>query len=1072
MVGLGVYNSNTSVSQVSREIKQTFVPDQPLPKEIVGGIKEAANSAYEKDEKFRNLVDIVRGASPATFQPRSYVSDIPDFQHSPSVELKRFTAGLRMPKMPKIGINVWDRSINKEKSRWQERFNLTLPGEPPQLVVLGGALKGGKKTDELFLSEVLPNFGPDTYQVSVIDTAVKEADVSERGLSPELQQQLADITGHALYRTQGIELIVRARTISPDLSKYREVVEVNLPGRSVAVRVDDQIPEPYKHLLALDAHALDKLDVPLSQRTLTGTNNILDDVHQIVYLQDARFGKKVLAELKTDSDPTQTIRKYLVPMPVLAMKALAQELGSKEEFCLEHALVPCGEVADCGIDARASGNKNFNKSIIEVFGGEWEYYQKSIDWMFGIADGYDPTLRSKPAVIFNSVFYRRPDQNIGWPRAGLVKELVNHTAGTVITPEAIASFALQWDFLKYDEWLVIKNDLSGFRTEQLIALFESQGESGAYYQQRKHSLIDNVGKYKGQKVMLNGRLQRRFIVTEDISAKQSFGRLEEIHKSNINALAGDRTIAEIAEMLNRINDQYVHWFREQLDQLEKHEGSAARRLRGKINGIVEFYELEFPGGESSLMAFNVPIPESLKDVLDADPYFLDRFRLTAVDGSYIPFFKVFQRYQGEKSTDDFNTWLKAHPEDLGTLVRRDTARIPIEYVLPHVEKLEKFDEFYRQDRKAMSEEAKKHRWGFMFGFPPSITIIMDNSQFTLGLNSEGKFVIGYTGPKGTITATEGQLKQVFEPLISPPKFPVNDGLDHLFHTKVPLPSVGSPIPLPPKSIESIDDIMASDDKKIAEKYGQDGLFKYLSSQIEKGMVASDPTATRLVGEVFSYAKNHDPKLYDKLKTTSAAQVAAIAMRLNDEKNARNPLRPIDIEFRNPKDRFIPESTSLKGFLSAANDFYSAGQRPQENVIGLFGYEEDGKHHILWRREYILPNGATYMTDTDTIVDAQRFEFYQKNPGFLQNVRMAASVVSLTGKFKRFDLKQQPGDALNEFAKQEYQITAPDLVEIQRQDPHIQKFYINPELHDKQPDTVINGGQPINVKNEIQKMMQE
>ena len=280
--------------------------------------------------------------------------------------------------------------------------------------------------------------------------------------------------------------------------------------------------------------------------------------------------------------------------------------------------------------------------------------------------------------------------------------------------------------------------------------------------------------------------------------------------------------------------------------------------------------------------------------------------------------------------------------------------------------------------------------------------------------------------------------------------------------------------MPPKSIESIADILVSPDHKIVEAYGQDGLFKYVFSQIEKRMAASDPTVAGLVGEVFSYAKNHNPKLYDQLaeKTTSAAQIAAVAMRLNDEKNARNPLRPIDVEFRNPEDRFMPESTSWKGFLATAEDFYKNGQRPQERVVGFFGYEEDGKHHILWRREYILPNGATYRNDTDTIVDAQRFEFYQKNPGFLQNVRIAASVQSLAGKFKRLDLKQQPGDALNEFAKQEYNITFPDLVEIQGQDPHIQRFYLNPELSEKQPDTVINGGKTIDVQTEIQKMMQE
>ena len=175
MAGLCFYNSNTPKNIPLTEIKQQFVQDQPLPKEVTAGLKETASSTYEKDEKFRNLVDIVRGASPATFQPRSYVSDIHDFQPSPSVELKKFAIELRMPK---IGINVWDRSINKEKSKWQERFMLTLPGEPPQLVVLGGALKEGKISDEMFAGDVLPNFSTDNYQLSAIETTVKEADVT------------------------------------------------------------------------------------------------------------------------------------------------------------------------------------------------------------------------------------------------------------------------------------------------------------------------------------------------------------------------------------------------------------------------------------------------------------------------------------------------------------------------------------------------------------------------------------------------------------------------------------------------------------------------------------------------------------------------------------------------------------------------------------------------------------------------------------------------------------------------------------------------------------------------------
>src|SRR3989344_3202079 len=153
MAGLCFYNSNTPKNIPFNEIKQQFVQDQPLPKEVEGRLKEDASSTYEKDKKFKNLVDIVHSLAPTTFAPRSYVSDIPDFQPSPSVELKKFAAELRMPK---IGINTLDRSINKEKSKWQERFMLTLPGEPPQQGVLGGALKEGEIKEELFAGDVLP----------------------------------------------------------------------------------------------------------------------------------------------------------------------------------------------------------------------------------------------------------------------------------------------------------------------------------------------------------------------------------------------------------------------------------------------------------------------------------------------------------------------------------------------------------------------------------------------------------------------------------------------------------------------------------------------------------------------------------------------------------------------------------------------------------------------------------------------------------------------------------------------------------------------------------------------------
>lgn len=1089
--------------------KISIVKEQAIEYHPNEHIRRIHQESLQQKDRYKIFVDMLnalpqegKGMVKSTIGDFTVPKDL-----MPKDIVKILQRSLRLP----IQVGVLERVVDLGNKTWEEKISIRLYGGTKETTEISGILDtetvkllqedmGSLDRNQVLLSrDQLPDFRYDNYELrKVAEKTTKQGPVTKRIIPIDLTKKLQSIThDYEMQRQVGVSLKLVSRRFTPDLRAYREIVHLTFPNKdSYVIAMFGNTNDLLLGSLNEDPGLVDRTGVILTRARITRDLNVIDRIVKISTAQDIVIARKACKELKEGGSFEDVIKDNEIPNAILLLKHLhymvnpdakvVPDPDKLEHFCLEHLTIEGrydGDESICRIARSSKYQDIMHQKLFGAITSDWRQRTYLYNIVYPVEGPFLP----------NASWYV-PMWGMGRILYAPLYDKVRDDSTTVldfVTSEGLDQRIRNFESEKWEAyfnvskivWSDFISNPGGFNRDKFkegLKGLTDDKENSPFYFQVKHNLLDNFDKYGGKKLDLDAVLLRRIIVKSGCTPDE-FNTLED--KARSEKFGKESSPKEAAERIGSATERYNTQLIDKCKELTTKKSNNDRFNvvhRGQVLWLTEIYEVRFPGGESSVVAFKVPIPKFLKETLDRDPFFLSRYHVTALDGSYVHLFNAVREYERQiipgqyPLSLNFHRWLEEYEgktDFVDAIEKRSRIKLPIEYLRPYVEHIRELSKFY--DEKVKNREKLKEKilrafqeaydksfdfyigatFGGKGGGSFKFSVGFGGRNFTIGATADGKPLFGYSSRKtGAILVSQDDIEEILERLTTVTKIKKDDGIAHLFRDQNGLETGGHSRGEKSKDTKTFREKFdfGFDDESLKLLFEKNKTFAQYREFMKDGSGRHAAFRKQVLNYVARYAKLHDPDLLKKLDKISPEKILFTYWGLVNIELARNPLREIPVTVTSPPaGLYNANDNDWVTFANIANKYEKEGADIVYDVNEINIYCRGEKHYVLWRGQYVLPNGATYLIDREVDIDKRQYEFYVDNPGWLQRFRTGITVQKI-----------ENGDEV--------------VGKLWEEDRHVQQFYFNSQLRNSpdQPTTVINQSRVINVKEEIEKMSQK